>query len=550
MGSAFAAILTVVVKMGATLSDDEYHKLVVPAIVKLFSVQERQVRVHLLRHLHQYAKHLPPKVVEEKILPNVATGFNDANAVLRELTLKSLIHLAPKLSKNTMDTDVLRHLTKMQNDPEPGIRTNSIYCIAKVCGTFSDGKRRQILYRAFLKGLRDPFGPARLASLGSLQVCVSHFNADDVAKRILPSAVVLAVDPNEPVRKACLKMMGVMAAFLAQASDQRAKAAKEGKQNAIGSSDKTNAHSKATEAAQRYGGAMLSTMASWASTGITAVAKYAAKNKEGHPQQSSGSANGPRGMSTKAVNNCAPTPASVKPNDVASGGSRVAQMNSYDSTKTGPSTETPARNGWDDGDLDLDLFDDNDDDNSAPMQALSLGSKKDKKSIKKSRAKRPSTRRTRTSKSKLDAAIAPAASIDPWGGESNSGGGDGGAMDLSQMLSEDTSSGGLTNGNDASLDNMLSMLNDGGSTNKSQTEVKSNGSDFLMEMGNNHNDSNSNNGWGSSGGNALDDILGSGGSHGNNSAALGKSVLQSGKADNGSDEVDDWGSFMKEALDS
>ena len=53
-------------------------------------------------------------VVENQIFPHVANGFGDSNAYLRELTLKSMLVLAPKLSQKTINQTLLKHLAKLQ----------------------------------------------------------------------------------------------------------------------------------------------------------------------------------------------------------------------------------------------------------------------------------------------------------------------------------------------------------------------------------------------------------------------------------------------------
>ena len=53
-------------------------------------------------------------IVEDQIYPNVTTGFTDSNAYLRELTLKSMLTLAPKLSQRTLSNSLLKFLAKLQ----------------------------------------------------------------------------------------------------------------------------------------------------------------------------------------------------------------------------------------------------------------------------------------------------------------------------------------------------------------------------------------------------------------------------------------------------
>lgn len=106
-----------------------------PTIVKLFATNDRAIRVGLLQHIDQFGESLSSQIVDEQVhlmeliirleflhlknnsvssdlhnlklnvpcnstfqvYPHVATGFSDTSALLRELTLKSMLVLAPKV---------------------------------------------------------------------------------------------------------------------------------------------------------------------------------------------------------------------------------------------------------------------------------------------------------------------------------------------------------------------------------------------------------------------------------------------------------------------
>jgi SCY1-like protein 1 len=53
-------------------------------------------------------------VVEDQIFPHLASGFTDENAYIRELTLKSMLVLAPKMKQATLNNNVLKHLSRLQ----------------------------------------------------------------------------------------------------------------------------------------------------------------------------------------------------------------------------------------------------------------------------------------------------------------------------------------------------------------------------------------------------------------------------------------------------
>ncbi|PQP98365.1 putative inactive serine/threonine-protein kinase scy1 [Prunus yedoensis var. nudiflora] len=161
-GSAAAPALTALLKMGAWLSTEE------------FSV---------------------------KVYPHVATGFSDTSAFLRELTLKSMLVLAPKLSQRTMSGSLLKYLSKLQVDEEPAIRTNTTILLGNIATHLNDGTRKRVLINAFtVRALRDTFSPARGAGIMALCATSSYYDSTEIATRILPNIVVLTIDPDNDVR--------------------------------------------------------------------------------------------------------------------------------------------------------------------------------------------------------------------------------------------------------------------------------------------------------------------------------------------------------------
>ncbi|XP_074591153.1 uncharacterized protein LOC141847067 [Curcuma longa] len=96
-GSAAAPALTALLKMGSWLSAEDFNIKVLPTIVKLFSSNDRAIRVALLQHIDQFGESLSSQIVDEQVFPHVANGFADTSAFLRELTLKSMLVLAPKV---------------------------------------------------------------------------------------------------------------------------------------------------------------------------------------------------------------------------------------------------------------------------------------------------------------------------------------------------------------------------------------------------------------------------------------------------------------------
>jgi len=63
--------LSVVMKIAAKLSDDDFGSKVTPVIIRLFGNPDRALRVCLLDSLPSMIDRLPKKVVNDKIFPQI-----------------------------------------------------------------------------------------------------------------------------------------------------------------------------------------------------------------------------------------------------------------------------------------------------------------------------------------------------------------------------------------------------------------------------------------------------------------------------------------------
>lgn len=175
-GDAGSAILAPLFKLGRLLEEEEYQKKIVPCVVKLFSSTDRMTRSRLLLSIDHFITHLQQKVVNEQIFPQVSHGFMDTNPTIREQTVKAIIHLAPKLNYNNLNVEVLRHFARLQSrDDQGGIRTNTTVCLGKIASHIHPEVRQRVLISAFLRALRDPFPPARIAGVLALAATQQYY---------------------------------------------------------------------------------------------------------------------------------------------------------------------------------------------------------------------------------------------------------------------------------------------------------------------------------------------------------------------------------------
>ncbi|KAJ1555990.1 hypothetical protein HK405_009255, partial [Cladochytrium tenue] len=232
-GGAGVKALVPILKISKNLQTTEFESLVLPSVVKLFSLPDRAIRVSLCENLGSFINHLSTKVVSEKIFTNLATGFMDTNAIVREATLKSVLVLIPKLNERLLNNDLLRYLAKLQTDEEPGIRANTTICIGKISRMLNETTQKKVLVVAFLRSLNDPFPPSRTAGLAALAVTADLYAPMDIAQKIIPATGLLLIDPEKTVRTQAFKNMDVFVKRLEAHSATMAETAVVPKQDGV-----------------------------------------------------------------------------------------------------------------------------------------------------------------------------------------------------------------------------------------------------------------------------------------------------------------------------
>ncbi|KAI9701574.1 MAG: hypothetical protein M1836_001630 [Candelina mexicana] len=199
-GGGGPKVFAAVMKIGTKLTDEEYDSRLTPVVIRLFSSPDRAIRVCLLDNMPLMIDHLTPKVINDKIFPQMVSGFTDAAPVVREQTVKAVLTVITKLSDRTINGELLKYLAKTSNDEQPGIRTNTTICLGKIAKNLGANTRQKVLTAAFARSLRDPFLHARNASLLALAATSDIFTEDDCATKILPALCPSLVDKEKLVR--------------------------------------------------------------------------------------------------------------------------------------------------------------------------------------------------------------------------------------------------------------------------------------------------------------------------------------------------------------
>ncbi|KAF3047257.1 hypothetical protein E8E11_001566 [Didymella keratinophila] len=199
-GGGGAKVFGTVMQIGQKLSDDEYETQITPVVVRLFANPDRAIRVCLLDNLPLMIDHLPQKLVNDKIFPQMVTGFTDVAPVVREQTVRAVLTVVPKLSDRLVNGELLRHLAKTANDEQPGIRTNTTICLGKIARNLGVNSRAKVLTAAFARSLRDPFVHARNAALLALAATADLYSEEDCATKLLPIMCPSLVDKEKLIR--------------------------------------------------------------------------------------------------------------------------------------------------------------------------------------------------------------------------------------------------------------------------------------------------------------------------------------------------------------
>ncbi|KAK7504801.1 hypothetical protein BaRGS_00003829 [Batillaria attramentaria] len=205
-GNAGSSILPPMFKIGKHLDTDEYQRKIVPCVVKLFSSPDRSTRVNLLQQIEFFVEHLSHSVVNDQIFPNISSGFMDTNPVVREATVKAMLHLAGKLNYKNLNEELMKHFARLQSkDDQGGIRTNTTVCLGKIACNLNPAIRQKILISAFLRALKDPFPPARQAGILAMAATQNYYHMGEVANRLLPALCSMTRDPEKTVRDQAFK---------------------------------------------------------------------------------------------------------------------------------------------------------------------------------------------------------------------------------------------------------------------------------------------------------------------------------------------------------
>ncbi|CAN6645515.1 hypothetical protein TRVA0_021S00760 [Trichomonascus vanleenenianus] len=201
-----------VVALSKDLNPQDYARIVSPIIIKLFSCQDRAIRLELLTTMGDYIEYLDKKIVSEKIFPLLAGGFSDSEPLIRENSLKSVAHVISKLTERQINGELLRLLAKTQNDAVQEIRANTTILLGRIADQFAKSSRANVLTAAFSRALRDPFVQSRIAALLALTATADYYTPMECCNKIIGPLAPLLIDSDSNVRQQAIVTMDLFLA--------------------------------------------------------------------------------------------------------------------------------------------------------------------------------------------------------------------------------------------------------------------------------------------------------------------------------------------------
>ncbi|KAG1719636.1 ARM repeat-containing protein [Suillus lakei] len=195
-GASAATIVPLILQFGKNVASDDYGSIIIAPLVKRFASADHGTRIALLDSLPGFAEKLDKKTVVDKIWPNLQTGFTDTVAVIREATVRAIVLLS---QDRILNNDLLRHLARLQSDPEASIRTNTCILIGRLGPSLGYNTKRKVLVPA------DSFVHARVAGVMAFMATAECFEMEDVAGKVVSAVVGATLDKEKFVRDQAFK---------------------------------------------------------------------------------------------------------------------------------------------------------------------------------------------------------------------------------------------------------------------------------------------------------------------------------------------------------
>lgn len=196
-----------------TDSRNIFNKRALEIYSNLLKNNERAIRLFLIDNLDKILGKIDDAYLKDAIYPILTTSLQDATPRIRDSALRTLISVSPRLPVNIVSGELLRHIARLQEDPQASIRTNLLIGLGKLEDRIPEDIRSKIIGPAYSHGLRDPFSPAKVAALDGLLRSFRSCGKEEIATKLLPAVCPLLIDGDREVSTRAVKLIGLFMQF-------------------------------------------------------------------------------------------------------------------------------------------------------------------------------------------------------------------------------------------------------------------------------------------------------------------------------------------------
>lgn len=206
-GQSLAQIVYLMHRIVVQCDDSAATDVYKGCFFKALPVADRTVRLLLLKLLPDLNSHLTDHEVQDKVYPQLASGFADTDLTMRIETLNAVGLVIGRITDRQLNNDLLRHLAKLQVDPNPVLRISVIETLVSISPQMHTTTRPGILITAFGKGLKDAHIKVRLTAVDAFINALDYFDAEACCVKVIGALAPAMVDKSSNVRSEAQKAM-------------------------------------------------------------------------------------------------------------------------------------------------------------------------------------------------------------------------------------------------------------------------------------------------------------------------------------------------------
>ena len=168
---------------------------------------DQNSRLYVMNAIAPNLSILPDSFIQTNVYSSLTRAVANQSALMRDTALRCLISIADRLQESVRSSDLLKQISRLQDDQQTGIRANALIGLSQLEEKLSDQVRSKIVGPAYCRGLVDPFPPCKIAALNGLIKSHHLCSREEIATKLLPCICPLLVDADKEIAGRALKLV-------------------------------------------------------------------------------------------------------------------------------------------------------------------------------------------------------------------------------------------------------------------------------------------------------------------------------------------------------